>query len=102
LADRIRVPGQRFVRRLFCPACREEKRLFHLEGSLSVAQRQCRRCRQPMTATGFDIVETVDRDLPPAVRNQTLHHAGLRHGDVFQAGDRYLVIVADSGIESKK
>ncbi len=94
LADTVRVPGQRFVRRLVCFACSWENRLFRLEGSLDAAQSQCRECGQPMAPTGFDVVESLDRDLPADVRNQTLAHTGLRCGDVIHARDRYFEIAA--------
>lgn len=92
----VEVPGQRFVRRLMCPACGAQKRLFHLEASLDAAERHCSQCHQPMLATGFDIVETLGQDLPVDVRRQTLGEAGLRVGDVLQAGDRHFEIVANA------
>jgi len=98
MAETVRVPGQRFVRRLVCPACSSEKRLFHLDGSLDAARRRCGGCRRPMAATGFDMVESLDRDLPEEVRNQALDEAGLRYGDVVEAGDRYFEIVMASEI----
>ena len=94
LAATVRVPGQHFVRRLVCSACCAEKRLFRLDGSLVAALRRCGACRRPMAAPGFDVVESLDRGLPRAERNQTLAEAGLRYGDVVQAGDRYFEIAA--------
>jgi hypothetical protein len=47
-----------------------------------------------MVAAGFDIVESLDHDLPEEVRNLSLDEAGLRYGDVLQAGDRYFEIAA--------
>lgn len=88
LADTVRVPGHRFVRRLICTNGCAAKRLFHLEASLADAARCCGACRQPMVATGFDIVESLGRDLPQEVLNLSLQDAGLRAGDVLQAGDR--------------
>jgi molybdopterin/thiamine biosynthesis adenylyltransferase len=102
LAQCVRVPGQRFLRRLVCPVCRAEKRLFHLDGSLEAAVRRCGTCRQPMTAAGFDVVECLSADLPAEVRRLTLDEAGLRHGDVLQAGDRYFEIAANAVIPEKK
>ena len=58
LAETVRVPGRRFVRRLVCPACCREKRLFRLDASLDAAVRACGACRRPMAAPGFDIVES--------------------------------------------
>jgi molybdopterin/thiamine biosynthesis adenylyltransferase len=101
LAGAVRVPGQHFVRRLVCPACCGEKRLFRLAGSLGEARRRCGACRGLMVAPGFDIVEGLDRDLPPGVLSQTLDEAGLRYGDVVQAGDRYFEIAAGSVIGSE-
>jgi molybdopterin/thiamine biosynthesis adenylyltransferase len=92
MAPTVRVPGHRFVRRLVCPACCGEKRLFHLESSLDAVQRRCSACRRPMVTPGFDIVENLNRDLPADVRGQTLDEAGLRYGDVVQAGDGYFEI----------
>ena len=91
-AGTVRVPGQRFVGRLVCPACCGEKRLFHLDASLDAARRRCGACRRPMVATGFDIVETLGRDLPREALEMTLAEAGLRTGDVVEAGDRYFEI----------
>ena len=102
LAGAARVPGQRFVRRLVCPACCGDKRLFHLDGSLDAARRRCGACRRPMAASGFDIVETLDRDLSREVREMTLEEAGLRIGDVVEAGDRHLEITANGVIAEKK
>ncbi len=92
MAEIVRVPGQRFIRRLLCSACGREKRLFHLAGSLEANRRWCAVCRQPMIATGFDVVESLDRSLPEAVMSRTLDEVGLRCGDVVQAGDRYFEI----------
>jgi len=94
-APSIRVPGHRFVRRLICLACREEKRLFHLDASLDGAARGCARCQLPMVAAGFDIVESLDRNLPADVRRRSLAEAGLRVGEVLQAGDRFFEILAN-------
>jgi molybdopterin/thiamine biosynthesis adenylyltransferase len=102
LAETVRVPGQRFVRRLVCSACCGEKRLFHLDGSLDAAVRRCGACRRPMTAPGFDIVECLDRDLPRNVLNQTLEETGLRCGDLLQAGDRYFEIAGGVVMGSEK
>ncbi len=102
MAETVRVPGQRFVRRLVCSACGSERRLFHLAGSLDAACRRCGACGRPMVATGFDIVESLDRDLPADVRNQTLDEAGLRYEDVLQAGDRYFEIAANAVMENNK
>jgi hypothetical protein len=49
-----------------------------------------------MAAPGFDIVESLGRDLPADVLNQTLDEAGFRNGDVVQAGDRYFEITMGS------
>jgi hypothetical protein len=102
LAETVRVPGHRFVRRLVCPACCAEKRLFHLDGSLDAAVRRCGACRRPMEAAGFDVVEILDGALPEDVRRRTLEDVGLRCGDVLQAGDRYLGISADTEMTSGK
>jgi hypothetical protein len=102
LADAVRVPGQHFIRRLVCPACCGEKRLFRLAGSLDAARRRCGACRRPMVATGFDIVESLGRDLPPDVLNQTLEESGLRYGNVVQAGDRYFEIASNPVMGSEK
>ena len=102
LAGTIRVPGQRFVRRLVCSACCGEKRLFCLEGSIGERKRRCGACRRMMTAPGFDIDETLDRGLPAEVLNRTLDEAGLRYGDVVQAGDRYFEIAADIVMGTEK
>jgi molybdopterin/thiamine biosynthesis adenylyltransferase len=96
LAEIVRVPGRHFVRRLVCPACCAEKRLFRLDASLGAARRRCGGCGHPMAAPGFDIVESLGRDLPVDVRNQTLDEAGLRCGDVVHAGDRYYEIAMGS------
>jgi hypothetical protein len=68
--------------------------MFRLEGSIGAARRRCGACRRPMVAAGFDIVESLDHDLPEEVRNLSLDEAGLRYGDVLQAGDRYFEIAA--------
>jgi molybdopterin/thiamine biosynthesis adenylyltransferase len=102
LAGTVRVPGQRFVRRLVCPVCCGEKELFQLDGSLDAARRRCGACRRPMAASGFDIVETLDRELPQEAREMTLEEAGLRIGDVVEAGDRYFEIAANGVMAEKK
>jgi molybdopterin/thiamine biosynthesis adenylyltransferase len=102
LAECVRAPGQRFLRRLVCPACRAEKRLFHLDGSLDAAVRRCGACRKPMAPAGFDVVECLNGDLPEDVRGLTLAEAGLRYGDVLQAGDRYFEIAANAVMRDEK
>jgi len=102
IAETVCVPGQRFVRRLVCPGCGNEKRLFRLEGSLDAPRRECGACRRPMAATGFDIVESLDRALPEEVRSQPLDEAGLRCGDVVAAGDRYFEIATNDVMGSEK
>ena len=102
LAECVRAPGQRFLRRLVCPACHGEKRLFHLDGSLEEAVRRCGACRRPMAAPGFDVVESLGRDLPADVRSLPLDEAGLRYGDVLQAGDRYLEIAPSAVMAGEK
>jgi hypothetical protein len=92
LAESVHVPEHRFIRRLVCPACGRERRLFHLDASLDPALRQCGACRRPMAVSGFDVVESLDRDLPPEVRRLTLDEAGLRSKDVIQAGERIFEI----------
>jgi molybdopterin/thiamine biosynthesis adenylyltransferase len=102
MAESVRIPAQHFVRRLVCPVCGREKRLFHLAASLDAALRRCGRCRQPMIEPGFDIVESLDRDLPADVRNLTLEEAGLRYGDLLEAGDRYLEIAVNAVMVAKR
>jgi len=102
VAETVRVAGQRFIRRLVCPECCGEKRMFHLDGSLGAAARRCGACRRPMAAAGFDIVESLSRDLPADVLNQTLDEAGLRIGDVIQAGGKNFEIVAKVEMENRK
>jgi molybdopterin/thiamine biosynthesis adenylyltransferase len=97
MAETVRVPGQRFVRRLVCTACGHEKRLFHLAASLGKRLQRCGRCRQTMMAPGFDIVESLSPALPAGARNLTLEEAGLRYGDVLEAGDRYCEISRECG-----
>jgi molybdopterin/thiamine biosynthesis adenylyltransferase len=87
-----RVSGHRFVRRLVCPGCGREKRLFHLESSLDPGLRRCAACGLGMAAPGFDIVETLSGGLPQAVLALTLAEAGLRYGDFVQVGDHHLEI----------
>jgi molybdopterin/thiamine biosynthesis adenylyltransferase len=96
LVGSIRIPGQRFIRRLVCPNCGSEKRLFSVEGSLDYNRLRCGVCRRVMAAPGFDIVENLNGELPPETLNLTLDQAGLRYGDVLQGRDRYLEIVAEA------
>jgi molybdopterin/thiamine biosynthesis adenylyltransferase len=102
MAEIVRIPGQRFARRLVCSACGSEKQMFYLEGSLSLDLRRCSSCGQPMVATGFDIVECLDHNLPVDIRSKTLEEAGLRYGDVVQVGDRYFEIVVNAVMEHEK
>jgi hypothetical protein len=97
-----RVPGQRFVRRRLCRGCGREKRTFHLEGSLGAGFLRCGACGKLMTTPGFDVVESLDRDLPPDVLRLSLAGAGLRYGDVVQCGDRFWEFAADSVIAGDK
>ncbi|MCX6627730.1 MAG: ThiF family adenylyltransferase [Candidatus Solibacter sp.] len=98
----VRVPGQRFVRRRLCRQCGRESRVFHLECSLDPGLRQCDACGKPMATPGFDVVETLSRDLPPDVLGMSLADAGLRYGDVVQCGDRFLEIAAKGVIADDK
>jgi hypothetical protein len=102
LAEAVRVPGHRFLRRLVCPSCCAEKRLFHLDGSLDAAVRRCGSCRRPMGTAGFDVVESLDAALPADVLRRTLEDAGLRYGEVLQAGDRYFEIAPNAEMSSEK
>jgi hypothetical protein len=97
-----RVAGQRFVRRRLCSGCGREKRMFHLECSLGPGLRQCGACGRHMATPGFDVVESLDRDLPPDVLGMSLAAAGLRYGDVVQCGDRFWEIAAESVIAGDK
>jgi hypothetical protein len=85
-SEAVRVPGHRFIRRLVCPACGHAKQLFHLAGSLDASVNQCDTRHTDMKATGFDIVESLDGNLPDEIRSRTLHEVGLRCGDVIEAG----------------
>ena len=102
LAGPVCVSGQRFVRRLVCAACGGEKRLFHLDGALRPCLRRCGACGRPMAAPGFDIVESLNGDLPGEVLGMTLGEAGLRYGDVIKAGDRVLEIAPAAVIVSDR
>ena len=64
--------------------------------------RRCGACRRPMAAPGFDVVESLGRDLPADVRSLPLDEAGLRYGDVLQAGDRYLEIAPSAVMAGEK
>ena len=97
-----RVPGQRFVRRRLCRECGHERQMFHLECSLNPSFRQCSACGKPMVTPGFDVVESLSRDLPTEVLGMSLADAGLRYGDVVQSGDRYLEIAAKGVIAGDK
>ncbi len=101
-AGAVRAPGQRFIRRLVCPTCGGEKRLFRLEGSLDQRRLRCGACRRLMAAPGFDIVECLDGGLPTEIQKRTLEQAGLRYGDVLQCGDRYFEITANDVMARKK
>ncbi|MGA2267796.1 MAG: ThiF family adenylyltransferase [Bryobacteraceae bacterium] len=102
MAGSIRVPGQRFIRRLVCPACKGEKQLFSLEGSLDEHRLRCGACRRLMAAPGFDTLECLDGSLPADALSLTLDQAGLRYGDVLQAGDRFFEIARNGVMESEK
>jgi molybdopterin/thiamine biosynthesis adenylyltransferase len=92
------VPLQRFVRRRLCRDCGRAETQFHLEASLDS---QCS-CGGAMKAPGFDIVETLNGQLPPQVLRMSLAEAGLRNGDVLKTANRYLEISAGGVIASGK
>jgi ribosomal protein S27E len=94
--DSVRMPGHRFVRRLVCSLCGNVRHIFRLASSIDASTRQCSVCgNTAMVSTGFDVVEALDGSLPSEIRSRTLHEAGLRYGDVIEAGDRHFEIAAD-------
>jgi molybdopterin/thiamine biosynthesis adenylyltransferase len=101
-AGAVRVAGQRFVRALSCPGCGARRERFCLERSLGSRFRGCKRCGRQMVAAGFDIAGELSGDLPPEVLSLTLAAAGLRYGDVIEAGQHYFEIVPNSEIGSEK
>jgi molybdopterin/thiamine biosynthesis adenylyltransferase len=91
------VPGRRFIRRLVCPACRGERRLFCLEGSLDERRLRCGSCGRAMAAPGFDAADSIDGGLPAETLGLTLELAGVRYGEVVEAGGRYFEITPACG-----
>lgn len=72
--------GHGFAMRAFCGGCDQA---YH--DVWKVARRlSCRRCKRPLTVTGFDLApELRAGDLPAAVLRRPLYEMGLRPGDVL-------------------
>jgi molybdopterin/thiamine biosynthesis adenylyltransferase len=81
---RLSVAASRFVRRLVCPACGENRTLLRLEVSLSAGRRRCGRCGAALRAAAFDRALTLTpASLPERLRRRSLHGLGFRDGEVF-------------------
>jgi len=100
--DVVSVPGFRFVNELVCRACGGRAVRFHLECSSSGGLQRCEACGGPMAAPGFDVVETLTRDLPTAVLSMSLEEVGLRYADVLRIDGRCLMITANRVIGGDK
>jgi len=91
------VPGQTFVRRLTCTACKRSCDLVCLSGRLLPVTTSCAACGQRMVAAGFDMADRLRiADLPAATRRGGLRSLGLRRGDVVAIrsaqADRYFLV----------
>ena len=81
---RLSVAASRFVRRLVCPACGENRTLLRLEVSLSAGRRRCGRCGAALRAAAFDRALTLAPASPSErLRRRSLHELGFRDGEVF-------------------
>lgn len=81
---RLSVAASRFVRRLVCPACGENRTLLRLEVSLAAGRRRCGRCGAALRPAAFDRALTLaPASLPERLRRRSLHGLGFRDGEVF-------------------
>ena len=83
----LRVEGKPFVKRLVCTNCGHAKHLMRLRESLTGKGRTCSICRQTLTASGWDLTETLTDHLPKRVLSRSLASLGLRDGEVFSIGN---------------
>lgn len=91
------VAGHVFTRRRVCALCGRTDSGFHLD---RVASEIC--CGQTMATPGFDVLETLDGDLPPAILELPLSGVGLTYGDVVKIDRRYLELTPEIVMEQPK
>ncbi len=98
LGDRLELERMPFVKKLTCPNCGHTRSLLYLAAALEPHARKCTLCGTVMRATGFDILESIDRQQPPEVLRRSLRKVGLRQGDIFHAGNgiRYEIVSDES------
>lgn len=81
---RLRVRGQPFIRRLVCTPCRRMQPALLLERRLTSAHPQCAGCGGPMSVSGFDKTEWLDRaTLEPRELKRSLKSLGFKPGDAI-------------------
>ena len=96
IGDRIELDRVPFIKKLTCKNCGLERSLLYLAAALSPALRRCSTCETHMTATGFDILESIDSRQPKKILRRSLRSIGLRQGDIFHSGNgRYFEIAGD-------
>lgn len=81
----LRIPGLHFARALRCRDCGDERPCLRLvRHAPDERQGTCRRCRGPLVAAGFDLVEGLRvRALTEAELKHSLRRVGIRTGDVL-------------------
>jgi len=79
----LRIDGHPLVRALHCPGCGHCVNQPHLLGRLGRPEQGCPRCgKHVMLATGFKIVESLDKNLPTEILRKPLRRFGFQPGDV--------------------
>jgi|SRR5579872_1793987 len=91
------VPGHKFARCRVCAVCGRSDSGFRLE---RVALQIC--CGRAMAVPGFDVVETLNSELPTQLLDMPLNEAGLTYGDVVEIDGRYVEITPKVVMEEAK
>jgi len=88
LGASVRVEGHRFVRRLTCGNCGEQREALELERAPRRVMRRCPKCGAPSAAMGFDASERLENTLAPEWAPLSLGRVGLKAGDIIQIGEK--------------
>lgn len=81
---RLRLHGDYFVHRLFCPKCSFSRKTLRLAGRIDDDFRRCPHCGTAMVVPGIDATDSLTLDHLTGVSPRlSLYALGLRRGDVF-------------------
>jgi hypothetical protein len=79
----LRVLGQKFITRLTCTRCGEQREFLRLKPSMQ--RYWCWRCHNELIATGFDTRDSLAvGSLSPRMMERSLESIGIRGGDVLE------------------